>query len=381
MDDSEDKPSPDGVPKWQLTAPDDEPNADEAQSQSQSQSQQHEDAHADRLQVARRFLEDDAVKTAPRHIKVDFLRSKGVDDADIQHLLGDVEEEDVPKAKDSTPAPTDESNQKALQVLEKSFAPNQQPASASAAAASSPTSPSPTPILPPGDRPPVVTYPEFLTKPQRPPPLVTKNGLLNTLYAFGGLSALIYGTTKFAVEPMVEKQTSARIELHETAADKLDAIVAKLENTVSVVPSHKSASATNVADVNEDDPSEMFHRDVGTQTSLPTSPSASSLQENKAGAQSKIQEERLSKLAKSLKGLTNDFTSQSNDSEDIKVLLDVFRDDLDTMTYGHHAELFGGYDKRKKKPDSEDEIRKVRDNIRRIKGVLLSARTFPTSAR
>ncbi|EGR46023.1 uncharacterized protein TRIREDRAFT_80788 [Trichoderma reesei QM6a] len=368
MDDSDDKPSPDSVPKWQLTAPDDEPNIDEAQSQPQSQSQQHdEDAHADRLQVARRFLEDDAVKAAPRHIKVDFLKSKGVDDADIQYLLRDIaeeeEEEDAPNSKDSTPAPTD------------SFAPKQQPQQPASTA-----SPSPAPILAPGDRPPVVTYPEFLTKPQRPPPLVTKNGLLSTLYAFGGLSALIYGTTKFAVEPMVEKQTSARIELHETAASKLDAIVARLETTVSVVPSYKSASGTSASDASEDDPSEMFHRDVGTQTSLPTSPSTASLQE-KDGAQSRIQEERLSKLAKSLKGLTDDFTSQSNDSQDIKVLLDVFRDDLDTMTYGHHAELFGGFDKRKKKPDSEDEIRKVRDNIRRIKGVLLSARTFPTSAR
>ncbi|KAK1248061.1 hypothetical protein MKX07_000949 [Trichoderma sp. CBMAI-0711] len=380
MDDSDDKSSPDSVPKWQLTAPDDEPNTDESQSQSQSQSQQHdEDAHADRLQVARRFLQDDAVKAAPRHTKVDFLKSKGVDDADIQYLLRDIveEEEDAPKAKDSTPAPTDESNQKALQVLEKSFAPKQQQQRPQAA---STASPSPAPILAPGDRPPVVTYPEFLTKPQRPPPLVTKNGLLSTLYAFGGLSALIYGTTKFAVEPMVEKQTSARIELHETAASKLDAIVARLENTVSVVPSYKSASGTSASDASEDDPSEMFHRDVGTQTSLPTSPSTASLQE-KDGAQSRIQEERLSKLAKSLKGLTDDFTSQSNDSQDIKVLLDVFRDDLDTMTYGHHAELFGGFDKRKKKPGSEDEIRKVRDNIRRIKGVLLSARTFPTSAR
>ncbi|TFA97581.1 hypothetical protein CCMA1212_010683 [Trichoderma ghanense] len=276
----------------------------------------------------------------------------------------------------TSPRARQESNQKALQVLEKSFAPKQQPA-----AASSPASPSPAPILA-GDRPPVVTYPEFLTKPQRPPPLVTKNGLLNTLYAFGGLSALVYGTTKFAVEPMVEKQTSARIELHETAANKLDAIVAQLENTVSVVPSYKAAPGANAADnANEEDPSEMFHRDVGTQTSFSTSPSTSSLQDKEEAAQSKLQDERLSKFAKSLKGLTDDFKSQSNDSQDIKVLLDVFRDDLDTMTYGHHAEMFGGFDKRKKKPDSEDEIRKVRDNIRRIKGVLLSARTFPTSAR
>lgn len=96
MDDSEGKSSSDGVPTWQLNAPDDEPTADASQSQ--------EDTHIDKLEVARRFLEDDAVKTAPRHTKVDFLKSKGVEDADIQYLLG--EPEDAPStAKDS--APTD----------------------------------------------------------------------------------------------------------------------------------------------------------------------------------------------------------------------------------------------------------------------------------
>lgn len=226
-----------------------------------------------------------------------------------------------------------------------------------------------------------MTYPEFLTKPQRTPPLVTTDGLLNTLYGFGGLSALLYTASKYAVEPMVEKLTNARIDLHETTSNKLEAILTQLESTVSVIPSYNNSGANTATETNDtEDPSEMFHRDVGTQTSFPTSPSASSSL-GKDEVQSKLQADRLSKLAKSLKGLTDDFKSQSSESQDIKVLLDVFRDELDNMTYGHHADLFGGFDKRKKKPDSEDEIRKVRDNIRRIKGVLLSARTFPTSAR
>ncbi|RFU79855.1 peroxin 14 17 [Trichoderma arundinaceum] len=358
MDDSEGKPSSDGVPKWQLSAPDDETTADAPQSQ--------EDTQEDKLEVARRFLEDDAVKTAPRHTKVDFLKSKGVGDDDIEYLLGGSEEASS-AAKDA--APTDESNQKALQVLERSFAPKP------------PAVPdSPAPILAGGDRPPVVTYPEFLTKPQRDPPLVTTNGLLNTLYAFGGLSTFLYAASRYAVEPMVEKLTSARIDLHETTSKKLEAILTQLESTVSVVPSYKNSGANATSETNDtEDPSEMFHRDVGTQTSFPTSSSS----QGKDEAQSKIQADRLAKLAKSLKGLTDDFKKQSNESQDIKVLLDVFSDELDNMTYGHHADLYGGFDfnKKKKKSDSEDEIRKVRDNIRRIKGVLLSARTFPTSAR
>ncbi|KAH6604989.1 peroxin 14 17 [Trichoderma cornu-damae] len=365
MDDSKKGKSPsDGVPKWQLNAPDDGPTADAPQSQGEGQS--------DKLGVARRFLEDDAVKTAPRHIKVDFLKSKGVEDADIQYLLGGSGEAS-PAAKDSVP--TDESNQKALQVLERSFAPKP-PAV--------PVPKAPTSILAGSDRPPVVTYPEFLTKPQGTPPLVTTNGLLNTLYAFGGLSALLYGASRYAVEPMIEKQTNARIDLHDTASKKLETILARLESTVSTVPSYKNSGANATSETADtQDPSEMFHRDVGTQTFFPAFPSASSSRA-KDEAPSKLQADRLSKLAKSLTGLADEFKKQSDESQDIKVLLDVFRDDLDNMTYAYHVDLFGGYEtnsKRRKKPDSEDEIRKVRDNIRRIKGVLLSARTFPTSAR
>lgn len=224
-----------------------------------------------------------------------------------------------------------------------------------------------------------MTYPEFLTKPQNDPPLVTTNGLLNTLYAFGGLSTLLYGASKFAVEPMVEKQTSARIDLHETTSKKLETILSQLESTVSVVPSYNKSEAKATSESDDEDPSEMFHRDIGTQTSSPLASSS----KGKDESQSKLQADRLSKLAKSLTGLTNDYKKQSTDAENVKAFLDTFRDELDTMTYGQHAEIFGAYDinKKKKKGDSEDEIRKVRDNIRRIKGVLLSARTFPTSAR
>nr|WOD46228.1 hypothetical protein [Trichoderma atroviride] len=365
MDDSEGKPPSDSVPKWQLNLPDDEPATDDApQSQADDNNTQ-----SDKLEVARRFLEDDAVKSAPREVKIDFLKSKGVEDDDIQFLLSEPEGESS-ATEDS--APTDESNQKALSVLEKSFAPTPPPPAAPAP---------PTSILAGSNRPPVVTYPEFLTKPQNDPPLVTTNGLLNTLWAFGGLSTLLYGASKFAVEPMVEKQTSARIDLHETTSKKLDSILTQLESTVSVVPSYNKsgANATSSEAEDVDDPSEMFHRDIGTQT---TSPLASS-SKGKDEAQSKLQADRLSKLAKSLTGLTNDYKKQSTDSENVKAFLDTFRDELDTMTYGNQTEIFGAYDinKKKKKNDSEDEIRKVRDNIRRIKGVLLSARTFPTSAR
>lgn len=100
MDDSEGKPSADSVPKWQLNLPGDEPAPDDA-----PQPQAQDDAaRSDKLEVARRFLEDDAVKTAPREVKIDFLKSKGVGDEDIQTLLSEPGGE--PSATEE-PAPAD----------------------------------------------------------------------------------------------------------------------------------------------------------------------------------------------------------------------------------------------------------------------------------
>lgn len=106
MDESEGKPSADSVPKWQLNLPGDEAATDDApQPQADDNNTQ-----SDKLEVARRFLEDDAVKTAPREVKIDFLKSKGVEDEDIQFLLSEPEGE--PSATED-PAPTDVSRMNA----------------------------------------------------------------------------------------------------------------------------------------------------------------------------------------------------------------------------------------------------------------------------
>ncbi|ODA77465.1 hypothetical protein RJ55_07094 [Drechmeria coniospora] len=314
---------------------------------------------SERLQAARLFLDNDEVKTASRDKKAHFLRSKGVDDADIQRLLVDesqsesTEKDDEP-ARPHIVAPTRQQN------------PARTPTSSSDLA----------------DRAPIVTYPEFLAKPQRPPPLVTTTALLNTLYAFAGLSTLLYGTSKYLVAPMVDSLTDARSDLYETASTKLDALVAKLEKTVSAIPPSQAQHVPD-DDISEaEDPTEMFHRDVGTQTSLPPSPDAKLPQAtNESG--STLQADRLAALTRTLDGINDQFRTQSDDMDGIRTLLDVFRDDLDGMTFSGQSHFVGGYDMygNGKRSEPEDEIRKVRDNIRRVKGVLLSTRNFPTSAR
>lgn len=228
-----------------------------------------------------------------------------------------------------------------------------------------------------------MTYPEFLVKHPRPAPLVTTSRLLNTLYSFAGLSTLIFGVSKYIVAPMVENLTEARSDLQSTASHKLHALVAKLEKTVSEVPASgpRPLVPDDVSDA--EDPFEMFHRDVGTQTSLPGSPAASAPLRSDLKSQTEHQADGLFEAKRSLSGLKDQLRAQSEDFEDVRTLLDVFRDSLDNMTYSTPTQFVGGYDiyDTTKRAEPHDEIRKVRDNIRLIKGILLSTRSFPASTR
>ncbi|KAI1033397.1 hypothetical protein LB503_008744 [Fusarium chuoi] len=241
----------------------------------------------------------------------------------------------------------------------------------------------PTPAShPPVDRPPVVTYPEFLAKAPRPPPLVTKERLFNALYAVTGLSTLIYGTSRYVIQPMVDSQAEARTDFHDLTSRKLDTLVAKLEKTVSEVPPKKPiAGVEEESDV--EDPTEMFHRDMGTQTTFPISSVTAMTDSKNNGSAAKHNTNQLGTLNKTLSGLKDEYRSQSEGMDKIKTAVDMLRDDLDTMTYTAYPDHSTGYDLygRSRKPEPDDEIRKVRDNIRRVKGVLLSTRNFPASAR
>jgi hypothetical protein len=211
---------------------------------------------------------------------------------------------------------------------------------------------------------------------------------------------------------MVDSLTDARSELHDTTSKKLEELVHQLEKSVSVIPpaptqisstsnnnNNKQDAASSVpytdsASEEDEDPAEMFHRDIGTQTTfpegLPANDAADGTAQPKdagvtAAAEKSLAEQHavtLAKLAKSVSGLRDHVVSQSGDFEDIKAQIDVFRDDLDNMIYPTH-DFVGGYNmfNMNNKSEPDDEIRKVRDNIRRIKGVLLSTRSFPASTR
>ncbi|KAG6205646.1 hypothetical protein E4U50_004602 [Claviceps purpurea] len=336
-----------------------------------------QDSSPDQIEVARRFLQEAHVKASSRAKKTEFLQSKGLRDSDIEKLLEEEVEHSTGAASPQQEEKTSGSDTTHPSASANQQHPQEQPHHQASVV---------------HDRPPIVTYPEFLVRPDRPPPLVTKDGILSALYGFAGLSTILYGTSKFLIAPMVETTTDARSQLYHATAQKLDSLVSQLEKTVSVIPSTAATrpSSSQHDDAPEgssddEDPTEMFHRDIGTQTlsvfekAAPAAAAEGRSLSSPVGSATDGQADRLTGLTKSLAVLRDQLRAQSEGFQDVKTVLDVFRDSLDGMAYT----LVGGYDiyGSTKKKEPEDEIRKVRDNIRRLKGLLLSTRTFPVSAR
>ncbi|KAL2265360.1 hypothetical protein VTJ83DRAFT_6460 [Remersonia thermophila] len=319
----------------------------------------------EKLEQAKTFLQDDQVQNTSHERKVEFLKSKGLSESDIQSLLKDVA------------APAEDGRSETSSTL----------STASDDRIS-------LPLVKKEDRPPIVTYPEFLTKPSRPPPLVTVNRFVNTLYAFSGLSALVYGASKYVIEPMVDSLTDARIDLHETANKDLAKLITKLESTVSEIPPPKrprsaAAAAAGGSDTHEnedaessyEDPAELFHRDVGVQADLPD-PSSPEAQASPQATDKPItkQMRTLFSLVTSLKSLQDGLGRSTEALEDAQVALEGLRDDAEKLSAPAVTDFVGGFSLYgvASKNEPNDEIKKAKENVRRVKGVLLSTRSFPT---
>ncbi|KAI0555674.1 peroxisomal membrane anchor protein conserved region-domain-containing protein [Xylaria curta] len=344
------------------------------------------------LDHARRFLDDESVKAAAPEEKRAFLKSKGLDDAQITQLLDeslqDNESVAVPSAAE--PATLDDADHKTDAHPDNSEASSISADTPPTAAESTPDSSSPA-AFPATDSPaPIITYPEFLTKPQRPPPLITPSRLANILAVSGGVWALLYGISGLVVRPMVDNLNEARSEYYEHVNERLSQLVEKLEGAVSEVPYKngkplKSQLQDRATDDNESitsDPTELFHRDVGTQTSPPpsiigTAPDASNSSEKTVD----IQANRLSAISASLRELTLIHTQKAESNADLRSAIGEIRDQVDKLAYPPVQDFstFGGLGYGQS-TEPDDEFKKTKDAIRSVKGVFLSSRSFPAVA-
>ncbi|KAI0010633.1 peroxisomal membrane anchor protein conserved region-domain-containing protein [Xylariaceae sp. FL0662B] len=356
------------IPSWQQS---------QSQSQSQAGSTTNDSESQDVLDHARKFLDDENVKNASVEKKTEFLKSKGLDSAQIQGLLEE--------AGEGTQAPNVQSAANSSSANENTEKPSGRigdvQGTASDATDSSTASPSTA------DAPPIITYPEFLTTSPKPPPLITPSRLTNILTISSGVWTLLYGTARLVVSPMVDTLTDARTEYYTHVNERLGEMVEKLEDTASEVPykNGKILKSTREEGMYQDDesnfsdPTELFHRDIGTQTSpiitpqnLPTSAS------EKTDKPVDSQARRLSALRTSLRELTNMYTHQAENSANLNALLREIRDDVDRLgapPLSDFTSVHTGLGFRSGEPD--DEVKKTKDAIRSVKGMFLSAKSFP----
>ncbi|KAI0857750.1 peroxisomal membrane anchor protein conserved region-domain-containing protein [Xylaria cubensis] len=345
------------------------------------------------LDHARRFLDDESVKAAAPEEKRAFLKSKGLNDAQVTQLLDeslqDNESAALPSAA-AEPATPDDAEHNTDAHPDNSEA---SPVSADislTAAESTPDSSSPT-AFSATDRPaPIITYPEFLTKPQRPPPLITPSRLANILAVSGGVWALLYGISGLVVRPMVDNLNEARSEYYAHVNERLSQLVEKLEGAVSEVPYKngkplKSQLQDRAMDDNESitsDPTELFHRDVGTQTSpAPSIIGTASDASNSSEKPVDIQVNRLSAISASLRELTLIHTQKAESNADLRSAIGEIRDQVDKLAYPPVQDFstFGGLGYGQS-TEPDDEFKKTKDAIRSVKGVFLSSRSFPAVA-
>jgi hypothetical protein len=338
------------------------------------------------LEQARQFLNHDTVKAAGPEEKRAFLRTKGFDDAQITQLLDEIYEE----GQVSTgPQPTTSSSH--IPEVGGEATTDTSETKEFSAASSSSTSTSTESSSPASqfaaNTPPIVTYPEFLTKPQRPPPLITPSRLANIFAVSGTIWALLYGTAGLVVRPMVDNLNEARSDYYAHVKEKLGELVGKLEVSVSEVPykdgkppksQHQSQETLEDNDSVTSDPTELFHRDVGTQTSPPPSVSGVTAN-NKPEKPVDAQARKLAAMSASLRELTLMHTQNAERMADCRSSVGELRDQIDKLAYPPIVQDFSTYGGlgygRSAEPD--DEFKKTKDAIRSVKGIFLSTRSFP----
>ncbi|KAK2777712.1 hypothetical protein FQN52_002989 [Onygenales sp. PD_12] len=386
------KPKAASIPSWQLpagNAPSDTTAAPANTETEKADSPSKETL----LEQASRFLDDESIRDAPTDKKIAFLESKGLQNDDIQKLLG------ISRNPEATNSDTIAST---TDLVKSETTPTQTPQPNTPAATTSAPQATSNQPAPTSASPPIITYPEFLLQASKPPPLVTFQGVLYTLYGAAGLAATIYGASQYLVTPMLGALTGARHELAETAQSNLKTLNEKLEDTVSVIPPMKSSLTSSDeaeqhlddADSITSDPTELFHRDIATQTSPELSqstststPSSENSETNTISASERAMNNHVKRL-ESIKSQLNEVQTDEDhagkshaNARDRMTELQTY---LDSLMYSSPpylgSNLYGipnGDGISGNGSKEEDAIAAFKTEIRSVKGTLLSARNFP----
>ncbi|KAF2093252.1 hypothetical protein NA57DRAFT_48745 [Rhizodiscina lignyota] len=368
------KPSKASIPSWQRVHTPKPSDADQSPKEetppppeSTVEEKEGPESEVDLSEQATRFLEDPSIKDAPRERKVAFLESKGVGKDEIERSLPEQTQIQAPRQTEAEPKVVHSSSS----TEKKDVQPRTQARPQSSRK----------------DVPPIITYPEFMLQSTKPPPLVTTQRLLGIAYVTGGLAATMYGLSKYIVEPMSETLAAARHEFLTHSTTHIDELNSRLEKAVSELPPTDSKRNSRVLIPDQDleppsptdsDPTELFHRDIGTQTSpnLSRQDSKTSLSSSDANADiTNYHESRIKSLTSHMSDLRSSSEAHQTVATDLTSTLGDLTSYLTEMSYSspYYSYGYGGLDGR------SDAIDALKAEIRGVKGVLLSARNFPAS--
>ncbi|PGH36767.1 hypothetical protein GX50_00427 [[Emmonsia] crescens] len=393
------KPKAPAIPSWQL------PHSENAASNSTTDTEKTESpARETLIEQASRFLEDESIRDAPTDKKIAFLESKGLQNEDIQTLLG------ISRNPEATSADMKLPSTDSVKPISPSVHDPQTDTSSTASPLSHANNPNPPSSTSTPASPPIITYPEFLLHAQKPPPLVTLQGVVYALYGAAGLAATLYGASQFLINPMLGELSRARHELAETAQRNLSTLNEKLENTVSSIPPVRQSSSQHEQQLLDDDsvsitsdPTELFHRDIATQTSPELSPSSTTSIEDPETDGLSSSEKTVNTHVKRLQSISSRLTDYLYDEDtsgttqsstekslsDLKTYLDglIYNNPssyLGSSLYGIYNDNSGSMGSDGKSSGTskeEDAIAAFKAEIRSVKGTLLSARNFPAGIR
>lgn len=241
---------------------------------------------------------------------------------------------------------------------------------------------------PPG-APPIITYPEFLVEAHKPPPFITPTRVLNAVYAAGGAATLLYAASKWIITPMVESLSESRHDFLAHSQSKVDDFNERLAKIVSKVPEskkelHAAEADMDGAETETSDPTELFHRDMGTQTSPMISPSEPDTPEEKKDAVT-YQTGALEIMKEHINELTEGSEKTAEMNKDRQDTVNKLRHYLDGLQYSGTgiSPWTSSEDAIAMKNDKpgDDAIEELKKEIRGVKGVLLSAKRFPAVSR
>jgi hypothetical protein len=219
------------------------------------------------------------------------------------------------------------------------------------------------------------------------------NGVVNTIYATVGAVTGMYALSKYYLSPMHEELSAARHDFFGHTQEKMDDLNGRLAKLTTVPLATKSiyvkdddkSDAGSESDAS--DPTELFHRDIGVQTSPPISRNQSSwsleeMDHSSSTALLASQEAKIASITSSLRDLKFSNDIAANEERKLAAEIDAFDKYLNELSlsspYYKYQSAFPTWGSQQPTPPSaQDEIEKFKSEIRSMKGALLSTRNFP----